>query len=164
MSDSDTSPTSGVARKVLKTGASGRDTILPYLNIRVPKIRLTSLGASTISLPSPPRMLVLMATYIFLFWLMAGGIYFEVQNPIAVGARGSNPVFFYPSMSDSFIIEGILAAILLFMAGMGMIFLYQASLQKMNRNYAIKLLVTGLLLGIISFMALQWIVNIKMGG
>ena len=67
-------------------------------------------------------------------------------------------------MSDSFIIEGILASILLFMSGLGMIFLYQASLQKMNRNYAIKLLVTGLLLGIISFMALQWIVNIKISG
>jgi len=109
-------------------------------------------------------MLVLMASYILLFWLAAGGIYFEVQNPIAVGSQGGNPIFFYPSMSDSFIIEGILASILLFMSGLGMIFLYQASLQKMNRNYAIKLLVTGLLLGIISFMALQWIVNIKISG
>lgn len=94
---------------------------------------------------------------------MAGGIYFEVTPSIAVGSQNGNPIFFYPSMSDSFIIEGILAAILLFMAGIGMIFLYQASLQKMNRNYAIKLLITGLILGIISFMALQWIVNIKGG-
>jgi len=107
-------------------------------------------------------MLVLMATYILLFWLMSGGIYFMVRNPIAVGARGNDPLFFYPSMNDSFVIEGIIAAIMLFTAGIGMVLVYQSSLQKLNRSYAMKLLVVGLLLGIISFMALQWIIRIKL--
>jgi hypothetical protein len=152
--------TTGAARKVFKGGSLSRDKFL--LGIRIPRVRLTGIG-SGMSLPSPPRMLVLMATYILLFWLMAGGIYFMVRNPIAVGQSGNDPVFFYPSMNESFIIEGIIAAIMLFAAGVGMVLMYQASMQKMNKSYAMKLLVVGLVLGIVSFMALQWIIQIKLG-
>ena len=145
---------------------SSRDKMLPFLGIRVPRVRLTGIG-SGIALPSPPRMLMLMASYILLFWLMSGGIYFIVRNPIAVGSTGSGDnaraVFFYPSTNESFIIEGLIAAILLFTAGIGMVLMYQGSLQKMNKNYAIKLLVVGFILGIVSFLALQWIINIKLG-
>jgi hypothetical protein len=90
-----------------------------------------------------------------------------VRNPIAVGSTGSgdssDAVFFYPSMNESFIIEGIIAATLLFIAGIGMVLMYQASLQKMNKNYATKLMVVGFVLGIVGFLALQWIINIKLG-
>jgi hypothetical protein len=158
---SDTAMVSGAARKVYK--GTARDKMIPFLGVRIPKIRLSSLGASTISLPSPPRMLILMASYILLFWLMSGGIYFMVRNPIAVGSSGGQAVFFYPSMNESFVIEGVIAAIMLFMCGMGMIFLYQASLQKLNRSYATKLLMTGLILGLVSFLVLQWIIRIKLG-
>jgi hypothetical protein len=159
---SDEVTTSGAAKKVYKGGS--RDKML--LGIRIPRVRLTGIG-SGMTLPSPPRMLMLMASYILLFWLMAGGIYFMVRNPIAVGSTGSgdnsDAVFFYPSMNESFIIEGIIAAILLFTAGIGMVLMYQASLQKMNKNYASKLMVVGFVLGILGFLALQWIINIKLG-
>ncbi|MEX2680242.1 MAG: hypothetical protein Q6373_001460 [Candidatus Sigynarchaeota archaeon] len=155
---------SGAARRVYK--GSSRDKLLPLLGIRIPRVRLSGIG-SGIALPSPPRMLMLMASYILLFWLMAGGIYFIVRNPIAVGSSGSGEnaraVFFYPSTNESFIIEGIIAAILLFTSGIGLVLMYQGSLQKMNRSYAIKLLVVGFILSIIAFLALQWIMNIKLG-
>jgi hypothetical protein len=160
MSDEVTS--TGAAKRVYK--GSSRDKLL--LGIHVPRIRLTGVG-SGMALPSPPRMLMLMASYVLLFWLMAGGIYFMVRNPIAVGSTGTGTdakaVFFYPSMNESFIIEGIVAAILLFIAGIGMVMMYNASLQKMNKNYASKLLVVGFVLGIVSFFALQYIINVKLG-
>jgi hypothetical protein len=155
--------TSGAAKRVYKGGS--HDKMLPMLGIRIPRVRLTGIG-SGMTMPSPPRMLMLMASYILLFWLMAGGIYFMVRNPIAVGSTGGengDAVFFYPSMNESFIIEGIIAAILLFTAGIGMVLMYQASLQKMNKSYASKLLAVGFVLGIVSFLALQWIINIKLG-
>ncbi len=160
MSDEET-PT-GAAKRVYKGGS--RDKML--LGIRIPRVRLTGVG-SAIALPSPPRMLMLMASYILLFWLMAGGIYFMVRNPIAVGSTGSgdnaDAVFFYPSMNESFIIEGIIAATLLFICGIGLVLMYEASLQRMNKNYATKLMVVGFVLGIVGFLALQWIINIKLG-
>ncbi len=154
----------GVAKRVYK--GSSQNKMLPLVGIRIPRVRLTGIG-SGITLPSPPRMLMLMASYILLFWLMAGGIYFMVRNPIAVGSTGSgenaDAVFFYPSMNESFIIEGIIAATLLFIAGIGTVLMYQASLQKLNKSYATKLLVVGFVLAIVSFLTLQYIINIKLG-
>ena len=150
---------SGAARRY-RVGR--KDKTLAF-GIRIPRIRLTSLGSSAISLPSPPRMLLLMATYVLLFWLMAGGIYILIRDPIALGAQGNQPLYFYPSLNDSFIIEGFIASIMLFVGGIGAILTYQASLQTMNRSYAIKLLVVGLVLTVISFLVLQWVINIKLG-
>ncbi|MHA1792513.1 MAG: hypothetical protein ACTSVI_07700 [Promethearchaeota archaeon] len=154
--------TSGIAKKVRKSDIQEEKSII---GIRIPKVRLTSLGRSTISLPSPPRMLVLMATYIFLFWLMAGGIYIMVRNPIALGSKqgGTQPIYFYPSLNDSFIIEGFIAAIILFVGGIGAIMIYQASLQAYNKSYALKLLYLGLVLSGVAFLIMQWMINIKLG-
>lgn len=150
----------GAARKV--PVGRRRDKAL-LLDIRIPKVRLSSIGASAISLPSPPRMLILMATYIFLFWLMAGGIYMLVRNPIAVGAQNNQALYFYPSLNESFIIEGFIAAIMLFVGGFGAIMVYQASLSAMNKGYATALLIIGLAMTFISFMILQYIINVKLG-
>lgn len=150
--------TTGAARKVL-VGKEEKE----FFGLRLPKLRLTSLGTSTISLPSPPRMLFLMITYVALFWLMAGGIYILVRDPIAMGAQGGQPLYFYPSLNESFIIEGFIAAIMLFAGGAGGVILYQASLNAMNKSYAIKLLVVGLALSMASFFTLQYIINIKLG-
>ncbi|MFX0099471.1 MAG: hypothetical protein ACFFCS_07810 [Candidatus Hodarchaeota archaeon] len=152
----------GAARKVL-VGKEERQ----FLGIRLPKLRLTSLGTSTISLPSPPRMLFLMLTYVVLFWLISGGIYALVRNPIAMGATGPanarRPLYFYPSLNEAFLIEGFIAAIMIFVGGFGGILLYQSSLNAMNKSYAIKLMLVGLILSMVSFLVLQYIVNIKLG-
>ncbi|MBD3188726.1 hypothetical protein GF325_18000 [Candidatus Bathyarchaeota archaeon] len=151
--------TSSAAKKVYR---GERDDKI-VAGIRIPKVRLTSLGTSTISLPSPPRMLFLMGTYIFLAWLMAGGIFFIVREPPALGESGGNPLYFWPSLNESFLIEGFIASILLFVAGFGMVMLYQASLQAYNRANAIRYLVIGLTLGVLSFGLLQYIIMVKLG-
>jgi hypothetical protein len=159
MSKAVSSSSSGAAKKVL---AGPKEHVM--LGIRIPKFRLTSLGTSTISLPSPPRMLLLMATYVLLFFLMAGGVYMLIQNPIAVGSENGQAIYFYPDINDSFIIEGFIAAALLFMAGFGGVLLYQSSLQSMNKSFATKILIIGVILSIVAFMILQWIINIKQSG
>ncbi|MHA1370025.1 MAG: hypothetical protein ACTSWN_14115 [Promethearchaeota archaeon] len=151
----------GKARRVVIKDFRDKE-ILP--GFRLPKVSLTSVAGSTISLPSPPKMIILMATYIFLFWLMAGGIYMMVRDPIALGAKSNgDPIYFYPSLNDSFIIEGFIASIMLFAGGFGGVLLYQATMQAYNRSYAIKLLIIGLVLCITAFFTLQWIINIKTG-
>lgn len=156
---------SSKAKRLLKTDKpymTEKDKeLLP--GFRLPRVRLTAMG-SAISLPSPPRMLFLMATYILLFWLMAGGIYIMVRNPIALGADSAgDPMYFYPSLNEAFILEGYIASIILFIGGFGAIMLYQASLQSYNKAYAIKIMVIGLIMCAIAFFVLQWIINIKLG-
>ncbi len=131
------------------------------LGIRVPRVRLTNIGATSISLPSPPRMLMLVATYIGLFLLMGGMIYVLIRKPIALGAQNNQPLYFYPSLSEAFIIEGFIASTLLFIAGAGAILTYQASLAAMNKSYAVKLLVIGISMTFVAFMVLQWVISLK---
>ncbi|MHA1682915.1 MAG: hypothetical protein ACTSUE_18395 [Promethearchaeota archaeon] len=133
------------------------------LGIRIPNVRLTSLGTSTISLPSPPRMLFLMATYLFLAFLMAGGIFFMVRQPPALGQQNNKPLYFWPSLNESFMIEGFIAAILLFTAGVGGILLYQGSLQANSKTDAVRYIVIGLGLLVAAFGILQYIIGVKLG-
>lgn len=149
----------GKADKVYRGSKPSRS----ILGINVPNVRLTSLGTSTISLPSPPRMLFLMATYLFLAFLMAGGIFFMVREPPALGQRNNAPLYFWPSLNESFMIEGFIAAILLFVAGVGAIMLYQGSLKATDKTEAIRYIIIGLVLVVVAFGMLQYIIGIKTG-
>ena len=87
-----------------------------------------------------------------------------VETKNMLSANGIVPRrYFYPSLNESFIIEGFISAIMLFAGGFGGILLYQASLNAFNRSYAIKLMVIGLVLSMVSFFVLQWIIRVKLG-
>jgi uncharacterized protein YybS (DUF2232 family) len=93
-----------------------------------------------------------------------GGVYILIQNPIALGADSSgNPLWIYPSTQDAFIIESIVAGIIIFVGGLGFILLYETTKHSYNYSYAIKLLIFGLVLTALSFGLLQWIIKQKGG-
>ena len=74
-----------------------------------------------------------------------------------------DPLFLYPDINDSFIIEGIVASIFIFLCSLGFIFLYLASQYVYNKNIAIRYLIVGILLILIAFTTLQAMITIKLG-
>lgn len=115
-------------------------------------------------LPSPGRSIVLIAIYGFLFYLLMGGIYIGIRDPISLGAdQSGNPMWLYPSTSEAFIIESIVAAAIIFMGGIGFVLLYETTKNSFNYGYAIKLLLIGLTLAGLSFGLLQWMMQQKGG-
>ncbi len=72
-------------------------------------------------------------------------------------------MFLYPDINESFIIEGIVASIFIFLCSLGFIFLYQASQYVYNKNTAIRYLVVGILLVVIAFATLQAMITRKLG-
>ena len=140
---------------------------LPWVlgnKIRIPRVKFPDVNETTMGLPSPGKSLVLMAIYVFLFWLVMGGIYISIRDPIALGAdQSGQPLWLYPSTHDAFIIESIAAAAIIFMGGAGFVLMYNTTKNAFNYGYAIKLLILGLIMSSVSFGLLQYMINEKGG-
>jgi hypothetical protein len=133
-------------------------------SVRIPRIKYPEYHEGNLALPSPGRSMVLIITFIFLFWLVMGGIYIFIREPSSMGgdAQG-NAMFLYPSTHDAFIIESIVASILIFLGGAGFLLLYNATKHSFNYNYAVKLLLLGGFLAGGSFGILQYMIAVKTG-
>lgn len=132
--------------------------------LRKPKISFPQLRRRSITVPTPSKTLGIFVVYILLFVLQTGVLYLIYRKPPAVGATGKGePEFLYRSIHDSFIIEGIVASILIFVASTGFIFLYQASKHSFNRTMALRILVIGVIMILVSFITLQYLIAVKLG-
>ena len=149
----------------LKTNFAKR---LPWVlgkKVRIPGIKFPEFQDLNMVLPTPGKSIILIAIYAGLFWLVMGGIYILTNNPIALGSNSNGqPVWLYPSTSDAFVIESIVAAIFIFLGGLGFIFLYETTKHSFNYSYAVKLLIFGLVLICTTFGLLQWMIQQKENG
>ena len=160
-----------------KTGISGSITTaekvkkrIPWIfgnKLRKPKINFPKIQRQRLSMPMPSKALGLIIVWTILFVLQTGVVYlvymdYSVNLP-AVGADlQGEPIFIYPGIQNAFIIESIVASILIFICSMGFLFLYQASKFIYNRKMALRLLIMGLILIMVSFIALQYMLSQKL--
>ena len=161
--------------KIKKEEVLGSETIfekikkktpwIPGNFLRKPKIKVSSLRFPSLSLPTPTKYLNVAIVYILLFILQTGVVYFIVREPPALGAepQTGKPIFIYPDISESFIIEGIVASILIFLSSTGFLLLYQASKYVYNKSLAIRILAIGILMIIVMFILLQYMIAVKTG-
>jgi hypothetical protein len=133
--------------------------------LRKPKLLFPRLRTSKMDIPLPGRSLAVIGIYIILFLLQTGVVYLIFREPPALGSNPNTgaPMFLYPDINESFIIEGIVASIFVFLCSIGFIFLYQASKFVYNKNIAIRYLVVGIILILAAFGTLQAMVTIKLG-
>lgn len=157
-----------------KKDISGSETIAekirkrtPWIfgkKLRRPKIVFPRLRHRGITVPTPSKTLGIFVIYILLFVLQTGIIYLIYREPPALGADSKgDPIFLYSSVHDSFIIEGIVASILIFLSSTGFILLYQASKHSFNRTMALRILVLGIIMIFVTFLALQYMISVKLG-
>ena len=157
-----------------KKDISGSETIAekirkrtPWIfgkKLRRPKIVFPKLRRRGITVPTPSKTLGIFVIYILLFVLQTGIVYLIYREPPALGAdKKGDPIFLYSSVHDSFIIEGIVASILIFISSTGFILLYQASKHSFNRTMALRILVLGVIMIFVTFLALQYMIAVKTG-
>ncbi|HEY0088388.1 MAG TPA: hypothetical protein VGB37_06070 [Candidatus Lokiarchaeia archaeon] len=157
-----------------KEGVIGSETIgekirrnTPWIfgrMLRKPKIIFPKIRRKSISIPTPGKTFGVMIVYILLFILQTGVVYLIYRKPPAVGADSAgDPMFIYPNLHESFIVEGIVASILIFASSTGFILIYQASKHSFNRKMALRILVIGIGMIIGTFFALQYMLSVKMG-
>ncbi len=132
--------------------------------LRKPKIVFPKFKRINVSLPLPAKTLSLIGVYVILFILQTGVVYLIYRDPPALGANSDgSAMFLYPSIHDSFIIEGIVASILIFLCSMGYILLYHASKYLYDRKIALRIVILGIILTLVSFVFLQYMINAKIG-
>ncbi|MFX1278342.1 MAG: hypothetical protein ACFFA3_02930 [Promethearchaeota archaeon] len=135
----------------------GKSFRKPRLNF--PKFRLPRL-----SLPMPSRAISVITIFIILFILQTGIAYLIVREPPALGAtQQGDPIFILTDINEAFIIESIVASILILLCSTGFVLLFQASKHVYNRKMAVTYLVVGVLLILICFIGLQYIIAVKTG-
>ena len=131
---------------------------------RKPKILLPKLKITRRGIPLPGKSLAVIGVYIILFLLQTGIVYIVFREVPALGSNSDGtPMFLYPDINESFIIEGVVASIFIFMCSIGFILLYQASKFVYNKSVAVRYLAVGILLILASFITLQAMITIKLG-
>lgn len=160
--------------KLVKEEVIGSETVFEKIKdktpwvfgktLRKPKILFPDIKRPRMDMPLPGKSLAAIVVYIVLFLLQTGIVYLLIRNPPALGAdpKTGAPIFLYTDINESFIIEGIVASIFIFLCSLGFIFLYQASQYVYNKNIAIRYLVVGILLILIAFATLQAMISIKL--
>ncbi len=103
--------------------------------IRLPKIKFPSLKDKNLDIPTPSRNILLGVIYVFLFWLLMGGVYLII----------------------AFVIESIVAGVIIFIGAIGFIIIYQSTKHMYNTSYAQKLIAVGVVMAVFSFTILQYI-------
>ena len=132
--------------------------------LRKPKMLYPRLKTSKMDIPLPGKSIAVIAVYIILFLLQTGIVYLIFREVPALGSNSDgSPMFLYPDINESFIIEGIVASIFIFLCSIGFILLYQASKFVYNKNIAIRYLVVGIILILAAFGTLQAMITIKLG-
>jgi hypothetical protein len=133
--------------------------------LRKPKILFPELKIAKMDIPLPGKSIAVIGVYIILFLLQTGIVYLIFRETPALGTdpQSGSPLFLYPDINESFIIEGIVASIFIFLCSIGFILLYQASKYVYNKNIAIRFLVVGIILILAAFVTLQAMVTIKLG-
>jgi hypothetical protein len=133
-------------------------------SIRIPYLAFPDFKGRSLDIPTPSRNILLGLIYVFLFWLMMGGVYLMIpdssgRTPIALGATSDGkPVWIYPSITDAFVIESIVAGAVIFIGAVGFLILYQATKHVYNTRYARMLIVIGFILATLTFVILQYVI------
>lgn len=113
---------------------------------------------------SIPVTYIYLIIYLSILYIYSGGVYDLVEKPFARGADSQgNPVLVWPDQDRQFLIEGIVAGIIMFMGAAGLFLISQATTDPHNPGRASAFQTMGAMLLILAFILLQSMYNIKTG-
>ncbi len=141
------------------------DKKLPWVvpGIRRPNFRFYRL---TVSIPREvPSKLFILVVFLAIFYVYMGGVYDIVEKPLTIGSdTNGNPLLWYPGGIDrQFLLEGIVAALLMFIGFAGLYLMDSATKDPHDTQRAWKYMTIGSLLIILAMITLQRLIDVKLG-
>ncbi len=122
-----------------------------------------------LKLPKAPSKTFWFIIILFLiYFILAGGIYDIVHQPITIGQSSSGtPILIFSAslgggIDEQFILEGLAASLLMFLGFIGFMSMYESAKNIYNPGYAYTLIIVGLALIIIAFAGLQALAIFKL--
>jgi hypothetical protein len=137
----------------------------PEKIIRKPTIKLALPKMPKV--PVPSRMVLYGAFLIAFAVLIAGFLYDITRNTIPLNYKQEDqtkmviPQFFWQDMNEQFLIEGIVASIVIMIGAFGVIFLYQATKNFYRPKNAYSYMALGMALMILSFVIISYFIGQK---
>ena len=131
--------------------------------------RLTSFGFTLrrayqrISTVKPSVLIVAVIITAFSLFLLAGGIYDILEQPLAAIPYGTTILFYYPyTLSAQAVIESIGVMIAYGMGAIGMLLMYQSTKYAYKPRQAFMLLISGVALILIAYIYIESLVFQKL--
>jgi hypothetical protein len=137
---------------------------------RAVKRRVSSLSFSvnrlyrTITNAKPSNLLIPILAVAFAVFLFAGGIYDLIQKPLAAVYYNNAFLFLNPYLTQQFISDSVLAAIIYSMGVIGLIAMYQSTRYIYKPRQAYLMLMIGLALAFMAYIFLELAIRVKLRG
>lgn len=108
--------------------------------------------------------IIFFLVYVSIFYIYIGGVYNLLEDPIAIASDAqNNPVLVAEGLDRQFIIEGVVAGMLMFAGFFGFLLLKEATADPYNTNRANSYLLGGFVLIFFAFLALSNMYGEKLG-
>jgi hypothetical protein len=137
---------------------------------RTVKRRVTSLSFSVnklyraITTAKPSNLLIPTLAIAFAVFLFAGGVYDLIQRPLPAVYYNNRFLFLNPYLSEQFVSDSIVAAIIYSLGIIGLIVLYQSTRYVYKPRQAYMMLIIGLTLMFMAYIFLEATIQIKLRG
>ena len=127
-----------------------------------PRLRLTR---PRFGMPTrPPDIVVFGLVFITLLFILGGNIYTLVKTPPAIaGGSGNQPILIAPGIDIQLGLEGIVASVIVMIGVMGLGLLYYGSKYVFQPGYATRLMILGMILTGVAFLAFSYMFLYKIG-
>lgn len=109
----------------------------------------------------------LIVTLIFLgvaVFLLGGGIYDVVNQPPPAVYYNNKFYFLYPSISEQFVFDTVLSAILYILGFVGLFTIYQSSRNAYNPRSAYMAMIVGATLLLLAYIFIEYFIALKIAG
>lgn len=121
-----------------------------------------NLSRPTLKMPSRPSdTLIFGSIMLFVIFVLGGGVYTLVRDPIAIGQYLNKPALLAYGLDSQFKIEGFVASGILLIGILGFGLLYRATRYTYQPAFATRILLLGLLLAGLSYLILQYFIIVK---
>jgi hypothetical protein len=119
---------------------------------------------SRISTAKPSSLIftvLVMGTALF---LLGGGVYDLINQPLPAVYYNSRFYFLYPSVSEQFLFDTVISVMLYLVGFVGLLTLYQSSRHAYNPRQAYMAMIVGAGLLLIAYLFLEYFIHLKIIG
>jgi hypothetical protein len=117
----------------------------------------------TISTAKPSNLIIPIAAIAFAIFLLGGGLYDIIMRPLPAVYYNSQFLFLYPSLSEQFVSDSVVAMTIYALGIVGLITIYQSTKYVYKPRQAYMMLIIGVALLLLAYIFLEDSIRIKLG-
>jgi OST3 / OST6 family, transporter family len=119
---------------------------------------------SRISTTKPSSLLITVVVMGTALFLLGGGLYDIINQPLPAVYYNSRFYFLYPSVSEQFLFDTVVSVMLYLVGFVGLLTLYQSSRHAYNPRQAYMTMIIGATLLLIAYLFLEYFIHLKLIG